>query len=178
MPVPTTFLLDKVIVRRVFEGWVRIEDNRLPTEEQLQAINIYESLLSKGLKVCVTPEAANSARRRDGRVATALLNPMVILTPGRYLRRWARRLREHGIVSEDAVIVAYASFGLDPDLGEFGAEVVVTLDRGLITKYREEAEILSKRFRRMVSHLLPPYRHTMLPQVLSPSETLLLLAED
>jgi len=178
MPVPTTFLLDKGIVRGVFEGTVRLVVGRNPTTEQLQAISVYQVLLTTGRKVCVTPEAANSARRRDERIATTLLNPLVILTPGRYLRRWARRMRKHGITREDAVIVAYASFGLDPTWREVGAEVFVTRDKRLITRYREVEETLNSRFRRMVSHLQPPYRLATLPIILSPSETLALLSEE
>jgi hypothetical protein len=68
MPVPTTFLLDKGIVRRVFEGTVRLATGRPPTDDQLQAISVYQALLTIGGKVCVTPEAANSARRRDARI--------------------------------------------------------------------------------------------------------------
>lgn len=126
----------------------------------------------------MTPEAATSARRRDERIAAFLLNPLVVLTPERYLRRWARRLREHGITREDAVIVAYASFGLDITARELGAEVFVTQDRGLITKYRELEEVLASRFHCMVSHLKPPYQHATLPQVLSPLETLAIWAEE
>ena len=166
MPVPTTFLLDKGIVRGVFESVVRLATGRRPIAAQLQAISVYQALLTTGSKVCVTPETANSARRRDERIATVLLNPLVLLTPGRYLRRWSRRLQEHGITREDAVIVAYASFGLDSTVCELGAEMFVTLDRGLITKYREQEAVLSTRFRRMVSHLLPPYQHATLPQIL------------
>jgi hypothetical protein len=126
----------------------------------------------------VTPESANSAHRRDERIATVILNPVVVLNPGRYLRRWARRLREHGITREDAIIVAYASFGLDSTSHELGAEVLITPDKGLITKYRELEGRLSSRFRRMVSHLIPPYQHVTLPKVLSPLETLTLLSEE
>jgi len=157
---------------------VRLVAGRPPTDDQLHAISVYQALLTTGSKVCVTPEAANSARRRDERIAAVLLHPLVILTPGRYLRRWARRLREHGITREDAVMLAYASFGLDSAARELGAEVLVTRDRRLITKYRGLEEALSARFRRMVSHLKPPYRHSSLPQVLSPLETLALLSEE
>ena len=87
MPVPTTFLLDKGIVRGVFESVVRLATGRRPIAAQLQAISVYQALLTTGSKVCVTPETANSARRRDERIATVLLNPLVLLTPGRYLRR-------------------------------------------------------------------------------------------
>jgi hypothetical protein len=177
MPAPTTFLLDKGIVRRVFESVIRLAANRPPTEDQLQAVSVYQALLVTGKKVCVTPESANSARRRDERIATTLLNPLVVLVPGRYLRRWARRLRQHGVTREDAVIVAYASFGLDSAARELGAEVLVTLDGGLITRYRDVEGTLSVRFRRMVSHLLPPMRHATLPKLLSPLETLGLLSE-
>ena len=76
------------------------------------------------------------------------------------------------------MILAYASFGLDSVVRELGSEVLVTLDRGLITRYGELEGTLSVRFRRLVSHLLPPYQYATLPKVLSPVETLGLLSAE
>ncbi|MCS6861766.1 MAG: hypothetical protein NZT92_15790 [Abditibacteriales bacterium] len=177
MPAPTTFLLDKGIVRGAFEATVRLVAGRPPTDDQLQAISVYQALLTAGRRVGVTPEAVHAARRRDERIAAVLLDPLVTLTPGRYLRRWARRLREHGITREDALVIAYASFGLNTASRTLGAAAVVTLDRGLIKQYREQEAVLSVRFHRMVSHLKPPYQQAVLPRLLSPSETLALLSE-
>ena len=56
MPAPTTFLLDKGIVRRVFEATVRVAADRPPTETQLQAVSVYQPLMTIGAKVCVTPD--------------------------------------------------------------------------------------------------------------------------
>jgi hypothetical protein len=49
------------------------------------------------------------ARPQVARVARVLTPQLRVLHRGRYLRRWARRLRETGIGPEDAVIVSYAS---------------------------------------------------------------------
>lgn len=48
------------------------------------------------------------------------------LTPGRYLRRWCRRLTEEGFSHEDALIISYASFGFDEMEKTFGVETVLT----------------------------------------------------
>ena len=68
------------------------------------------ALQQEGFTTYVTPETANSAQRRDPLIAASLLTPLTTLTPGRYLRRWARRLRDFGFSREDSVILAYASF--------------------------------------------------------------------
>ncbi len=67
MRVPTTFLMDKGIIRGLFESVARLAAGRSPTDDQLRAVSVYQALLTTGQKGCVTPEAANSARRRDER---------------------------------------------------------------------------------------------------------------
>jgi len=47
------------------------------------------------------------------------------LQKGRYLRRWARRLRALMFAPEDAIVVAYGSFGIDERLPSIGVEAIV-----------------------------------------------------
>src|SRR5262249_52456127 len=93
---PTTCLLDKNIVRAVFEARVRVQRGRIPLPHQAQAAIVYQALQQARLTTYVTPETVNSAQRRDPLIATSLFTPLTALTPGRYLRRWARRLRDFG----------------------------------------------------------------------------------
>src|SRR5215472_4462453 len=86
--LPTTYLLDKNIVRAVFEARVRVRRGRTPLAHQAQAAVWYQALQQAGLTVYVTPETVNSAQRRDPLIAASLVAPLTILTPGRYLRRW------------------------------------------------------------------------------------------
>ena len=108
-------------------------------------------------------------------VALVFLPRLRILKKGRYLRRWARRLREAGILPEDAMIVSHASFGLDEEAELFGAEVVVTTDYALKARYEQQFPLLSRRFQRMTSQLVEPYQSATLPAILTPEEMLELL---
>lgn len=131
--LPTTCLLDKNIVRAVFEARVRVQRGRLPLSHQAQAAIGYQALRQAGLTVYVTPETVHSAQRRDPLIAASLFTPLTTLTSGRYLRRWARRLRDFGFSHEDSVILGYGSFGVDSRRQTFGAEVIVSTDQPLDT---------------------------------------------
>jgi len=99
-------------------------------------------------------------------VAQVLLPRLRVLKAGRYLRRWARRLREEGFGREDAVILSYASFGFDPEIEEFGVEVVLTTDLALKNRYELNFGCLNERFHRMTCQLKAPCRDATLPTVL------------
>ena len=108
-------------------------------------------------------------------VAQAFMPQLRVLKKGRYLRRWARRLREAGIFPEDAMIVSHASFGLDDETESLGAEVVITTDYALKARYEQQYPLLSRRFQRMARRLSEPYRSALLPAILTPEEVLELL---
>jgi len=107
--LPTTYRLDKNIVRAVFEARVRVQRGQIPLPHQAQAAIVYQALQQAGLTIYVTPETVHSAQRRDPLIAASLFTLLTSLTPGRYLRRWARRLRDLGFSREDSVILAYGS---------------------------------------------------------------------
>ncbi len=65
---------------------------------------VYQALRQAGLLTYVTPETAHLAQRRDPLIAASLLTPLTTLTSGRYLRRWARRLRDFNFSREDSAI--------------------------------------------------------------------------
>jgi hypothetical protein len=85
------------------------------------------------------------------------------LQKGAYLRRWARRLRNFSFSAEDAIIVAYGSFGTDPDRGSVGVDLIVTTDKKLATRYGEGYVDVEKRFNNMIWNLPPPYSAAKLP---------------
>jgi hypothetical protein len=90
-------------VRAVFEARVRVRRQLIPLPHQAQGAVVYQALLHTGLTTYVTPETVNSAQRRDPLITDSIVTPLTILTPGRYLRRWARRLRDFGCSREDSV---------------------------------------------------------------------------
>ena len=85
--LPTTCLLDKNIVRAVFEARVRVQRRRIPLPHQAQAAIVYQALQQEGFTTYVTPETVNLAQRRDPLIAASLLTPLMTLRPGRYLHR-------------------------------------------------------------------------------------------
>jgi hypothetical protein len=62
---------------------------------------VYQALRQAELITYVTPETVNSAQRRDPLLAASLFTPLTTLMPGRYLRRWAQRLRDFNFSRED-----------------------------------------------------------------------------
>src|SRR5262245_22611305 len=110
---PGNVLLDKGIVRRVYEARVRLALGQPPTPLQVEAANIWAHLRALNTQLYITEQTEHILHRRSPLFATALLAQMRALKKGRYLRRWARRLREEGFSPEDAIMIAYGSFGLD-----------------------------------------------------------------
>ena len=173
--LPTTCLLDKNIVRAVFEARVRVQRRRVPLPHQAQAAIVYQALQQAGFTTYVTPETVNSAQRRDSLIAVSLLIPLTTLTQGRYLRRWARRLRDFGFSREDSVILGYGSFGVDAQHQTFGAEVIVSADQPLIRHFHEQQDSIARRFQRMICQLVLPYCLAQLPTLMSLDEMLIML---
>lgn len=140
----------------------------------------YQALWQAGLTAYVTPETINSAQRRDPLIAASLLTLLTTLTPGRYLRRWVRRLRDFGFSREDSVILAYGSFGVDAPHQTFGAEVIVSMDQPLIRHFHEQHDSIARRFQRMICQLALPYCLAQLPTLISLDEmlTMLIKSED
>jgi hypothetical protein len=155
-------------VRAVFEARVRVRLRRIPLPHQAQAAIVYQALLQAEFTAYVTPETVNSAQRRDPLIAASLFAPLTTLTPGRYLRRWARRLRDFGFGREDSVILAYGSFGADSRQQIFGAEVIVSTDQPLIRRFYEQYGHIARRLLRMTCQLALPYRLAQLPTLMSP----------
>ena len=174
---PTTCLLDKNIVRAVFEARVRVQRRRIPLPHQAQAAIVYQALQQAGFTTYVTPETANSAQRRDPLIAASLLMPLTTLMQGHYLRRWARRLRDFGFSREDSVILAYGSFGMDSQRQTFGAEVIVSADQPLIRHFHEQHNSIAQRFQQMICQLALPYCWAQLPTLMSLDEMLTMLVQ-
>lgn len=168
---PTSVLLDKGTVRETLRGVVRTEVGLpLPPRQQTAYTAIQVLLLY------VTPQLLHILQRPANiSLASVLLPDLHLLTAGRYLRRWARRLREAGVSREDALIVSYASFGVDEQTETFGVDAVLTTDAALKVHYETNLDRLTARFQRMTSQLKTPYRNAHLPTLLTPEEFIDLL---
>lgn len=170
-----TFLLDKSVVRRLYEARLRLQAGRVPMPDQVISTRVFEALISASKRMYMTQETHHSALKRSPIVGDFILPLIIPLSKGRYLKRWARRLRELSLTREDALIVANATFGLDASQQTLGADVIITLDQGLIRKFNDVFNLAQTRLKRMTSHLHPPYSNATLPAVLTPVEVLRLL---
>ena len=100
-------------------------------------------------------------------IAAPLLAETQPLQKGRYLRRWARRLRELTFAPEDAIVVAYGSFGLDLRIPSIGVEAIVTTNQKLATHFHARHAEIAHRFRGMIVQLPAPLAAVTLPAVIT-----------
>ena len=99
-----SILLDKGVVRRVYEARVRLALGQPPTLHQAEAANVWSRLRAFNIPLYITEQTEHVLRRRSPLFAMTLLAQTRALKKGRYLRRWARRLRDVGFSPEDATM--------------------------------------------------------------------------
>ena len=167
----TSVLLDKGTVREALRAVVRAEMGLTFPPRQQTAYTAIQALLADGTRLYITPQLLHILHRPANLpIARTLLPELSPLIAGRYLRRWARRLREAGISREDALVVSYASFGVDEQMETFGVATVLTTDARLKAHYLSIFDQLMRRFRRMTRQLKAPYRDAHLPTLMAPEE--------
>lgn len=174
---PTSVLLDKSVVREALRAIQRLLNGQpLPERQRLCYLAIV-ALIDARVPTYITEQIVHIvSQRRISLVAQVLLPHLRVFKRGRYLARWARRLREEGLSREDAVIVSHASFGVDVDRTTFGARVVLTTDYALQSRCERSGTRIRERFTRMTGRLKPPYREASLPIILTPEEVIERLA--
>lgn len=118
---PTSVLLDKGVIRRVYERRVRLALAKPPTVLQVEAANSYAHIATIANRLYITEQTANILKRRTEIFAAPILADTRALKKARYLRRWARRLTDFAFSSEDAIVLAYGSFGLDVESKTVGS---------------------------------------------------------
>ena len=138
---------------------------------QTTSLMMVRILLAYGGLLYITPELWHLLDRpANFPVARPLLPYLRRLQPGRYLKRWSRRLTEEGFSREDALILSYASFGFDEIEETFGVEMVLTNDLRMQARYERGFPCIETRFTRMTRQLREPYREATLPEVVSTEE--------
>ena len=100
------------------------------------------------------------------------LDEVEVIQVARYVRRWARRLREHGFTREDAVVLSLGTFGTDVTGGILGVNAVITLDLSFINNFYAHQATLVRRLRAMTRQLPIPFRHASLPELWQPTKAL------
>lgn len=169
---PGSVLFDKGVIRRVYEGRVRLAAGATPTLLQVEAAGAYARAASLAGSLWITEQTANVLRLRPSVFALSILSDCGTFRKGRYLRRWARRLCDFGFSPEDAVVLAYGSFGVSADGAQVGADTVVTADLKLALRYENSFAEIERRFGDMVSALPGVYATLTLPRVLTTADVL------
>lgn len=70
---------------------------------------------------------------------------------------------------EDAIILAYGSFGVDLASQSLGVDVIVTGDLHLATNFNTRYPEIKERFDRMIVNLPEAYRSLSLPEIATPA---------
>lgn len=169
---PSSILFDKGVIRRVYERRVRLLTGQPPTLLQVEASNAYARVLSLTNSLWITEQTANVLKLRTPAITGSLLADCRPFRKGRYLRRWARRLRDFGFSPEDAVVVAYGSLGVSRDSKQIGAETIITADLKLAKRFEINFGEIEQRFRDMVLALSDAYATLTLPRVLTTTDVL------
>jgi len=124
-------------VRRVYEARARLALGQPPTMQQAEAANVWSRLRALGIPLHITAQTEHILQRRPAVFATALLMHTRALQKGRYyLRRWARSLRDISFSPEDAIVLAYGSFGLNQTTEDWYTRfVTLSATKGLSERF-------------------------------------------
>jgi hypothetical protein len=163
-----SYLLDKSVARRTIEALHHLDN--LYYEEEL-VLELWRLLQDEQARLFIPVGVVNILQRFEHLVEVrTFLAAVEPLESGRYLKRWARRLREHNFTREDALVLALATYGTDVKGDVLGVEWLVTLDRPFIRNFQCHGAELRTRLRAMTSQLQAPYRRATLPKVFHPEE--------
>jgi hypothetical protein len=171
---PNNALFDKGVIRRVYERHVRLALSRPPTVLQVEAANSYAYIATVANHLYITVQTSNILKRRTPIFAAPILAGTRPLKKARYLRRWARPLTEFGFSSEDAIVLAFGSFGLDLESQTVGVDAIITTDIRLANRYNQRHPEIKVRFNDMIVNLPEPYSQLTLPQVVTTATVLTL----
>ena len=171
-----SYLLDKSVARRLIESLYHLDD--LTADEEL-VLALWRQLRLQRTRLFV-PSGVIHILGRFNHLAEvqAFLGAVEPLEPGRYFKRWARRLREHGFTREDACILSLATFGFDPSSGSLGVSGLITLDRPFINNFEQQRQELQRRLASMVSQLPSPYKQATLPVLWHPLALLIKMLQE
>jgi hypothetical protein len=73
---------------------------------------------------------------------------------------------------EDAIVVAYGSFGIDVRIPSVGVDAIVTNDVRLATHFHTHQAEIARRFYDMIAQLPAPYAALTLPTVVTTASIL------
>jgi len=165
------------VIRRVYERRVRLALGKPPTVLQVEAANSFAYVSIIASRLYITEQTLNILKRRTQIFTAPILADTKPQKKARYLRRWARRLTEFAFSSEDAIIVAYGTFGLDVESQTLGVDAIITTDIRLAAHYERRHAEIKIRFEDMIVNLPEAYARVTLPQVVT-AATVLTFVQD
>lgn len=163
------YLLDKNVTRRTIEALYHLPT--LSAEERL-VLQLWRQLQTEQARLFV-PSATINVLQQFAHLleVRTFLATVELLDSGRYLKRWARRLRDdHQFSREDALILALATYGTTFAGDILGVDGLITLDQPLINNFHAQRFVLRRRLSAMTRQLTEPYRRATLPRLFHPKE--------
>lgn len=163
-----SYLLDKNVARRIIEALHHLDP--LSSEEEI-VLDLWRQFQAEEARLFIPMGAMNIlqplAHLIEVRTFSATVEPM---ETGRYVKRWARRLREHGFTREDALVLALATYGTDSTGNILGVDALISLDQPFLTNFRRRQKELQARLSAMTKQLPAPYHRARLPIMQHPKD--------
>jgi hypothetical protein len=163
-----SYLLDKNVARRIIEALHHLDN--LSFEEEM-VLDLWRQFQAEEARLFIPMGAMNIlqplAHLNEVRTFLATVEPM---ETGRYVKRWARRLREHSFTREDALVLALATYGTDPAGNILGVDVLISLDQPFLTNFQDHQGELQARLSAMTDQLPAPYNRARLPIMRHPKD--------
>ena len=168
-------LLDKVTTRYTVQGFLKLAEKRSLTPEEISALDLFSLAAPPTIRLFIVPPTASVLQKlahlpQYSIIIQLALNRVEVVTPTRYFKRWARRLRDYGFAREDAAILALATFGTDKEGAILGMDYVATFDQPMINHWLVQQQAIQDHLTAMKSNLSAPYHKANLPQVLRPEQ--------
>jgi hypothetical protein len=173
---PMHLLLDKNVARKSVSGLDKMTEVPPLSDTESIALYILEQAAKGKTRPFIAPESLHILLSLERTVASdsirSFLDQVEVLYPGRYFKRWARRLRRMNFTREDAKVLSLATFGTD-EAGEIlSVSIIVTFDQRLISKYAHELAVIRGQFEAMMAGLEPPFCYARLSEVILPQKAL------
>lgn len=169
-------LLDKNVARKSVSGLDKMTEALPLSEAESIALSILEQATKGRIRLFIAPESLHILLSLKRTLALhsirSFLDQVEVLYPGRYFKRWARRLRQMNFTREDAKVLSLATFGTDEAGEMLGVSAVATFDQRLVSNYAHELAVIRGQFEAMVVGLEPPFCYARLPEVMLPQKAL------
>ncbi|MEM7533186.1 MAG: hypothetical protein AAF639_13480 [Chloroflexota bacterium] len=135
------------------------------------SIQLFQNSMHRTDQLCISPSTAailNQLAQQPlyARFIALFFQEVAVISPTRYCKRWASRLRHHNFSGEDATILALSTFA---SLGGIvtSMDYVVTFDKNMINRWQTQHSIIQTRFDAIHNDWASSYRMAKLPQVVS-----------